>query len=123
MSPAGRFAYWGPPVFWAFVILTVSSLPGVEVAYLSFDWGDKLAHLMEYAILGVLLGRLFSVSGRFLRFRHFGTLALGVGFAGVDELHQLFIPNRFCEWGDFLFDAAGLGLGLIVYIIFRKVRS
>ncbi len=123
MSPSGRFGLWGPPACWALVILIVSSLPGVEVEYLSFDWGDKLAHLAEYAILGVLLGRLFSVSGRLVRFRHFGTLALGFGFAGVDELHQLFIPNRFCEWGDFLFDAAGLGLGLIVYITFRKVRS
>ncbi len=123
MSPAGRFTYWGPPVLWAFVILTVSSLPGVEVEYLSFDWGDKLAHLAEYAILGVLLDRLFSVWGRFVRLVHFGSLALGVGFAGVDELHQLFIPNRFCEWGDFFFDVAGLGLGLIVYITFRKVRS
>lgn len=123
MSSAGSFAYWGPPATWALVILIVSSLPGVEVEYLSFDWGDKLAHAAEYAVLGVLLGRLFSVSGSFARLGHFGPLALGVCFAGLDEVHQLFIPNRFCEWGDFLFDVVGLGLGLVVYTTFGKVRS
>jgi len=120
---AGSFAYWAPPAFWAVVILTVSSLPSVEVEYLSFDWGDKLAHLAEYAVLGVLLGRLSRAPREKARSGPVGSLALGIGLAGVDELHQIFIPNRFCEWGDFLFDAAGVCLGLIVYTLFARMKK
>ncbi|MFQ5905380.1 MAG: VanZ family protein [bacterium] len=122
MSPSGSFGYWAPPGFWALVILAISSLPGVELEYLSFHWGDKTAHFAEYAVLGVLLGRLSRVSRIKRRSCQVGSLVLGIGLAGVDELHQLFIPNRLCEWGDFLFDAAGVCTGLVAYILFMRMR-
>lgn len=118
MSPI----HWAPASIWAAVILTVSSLPGIDTGYLSFDWGDKLAHLAEYAVLGVFLGRMFILSGKGRLASTTGSILLGVGLAGVDELHQLPIPNRYCEWSDFLFDVCGVGVGLVVYSLWRMVR-
>jgi VanZ family protein len=52
-----------------------------------------------------------------------GSLSIGVGFAAVDELHQIPIHNRYCEWGDFLFDGAGVVVGLAAYRLFRKAKT
>jgi VanZ family protein len=38
------------------------------------------------------------------------TLALGIIFAASDEIHQLFVPGRFCSVADFLFDCIGLAI-------------
>jgi VanZ family protein len=105
------------------VILVVSSLPGVEVDYLSFDWGDKLAHLGEYAILGALLTRMFWPSTKGVLGAAVISLPIGIGFAAADELHQIPIRNRYCEWGDFIFDGAGVILGLAIYGLLRRVKN
>jgi len=114
---------WVPVAVWAAIILVVSSLPGVEVDYFSFDWGDKLAHLGEYTVLGILLARMFWVYRGRAASAAAGSLPLGIGLAAVDELHQIPIQNRYCEWGDFLFDGAGVVLGLAVYGLSRKARK
>lgn len=123
MSPVRSPSLWVPAAVWAAVILLVSSLPGVQVDYLSFGWGDKLAHLGEYAVLGVLLARMVSLGGKSNRSVAGLSIALGIGLAAADELHQIPIRNRYCEWGDFLFDGAGVVVGLSLYGIYRKVRK
>jgi VanZ family protein len=104
-------------------ILVVSSLPGQTVPTLAFVYSDKVAHFAEYAILGVLLARLSVSPGKVTRQWYAGSLAFGLGLSALDELHQLFIPNRVCAWSDFFSDALGVGAGMIAYALFRRKRK
>jgi len=48
-------------------------------------------------------------------------LLIGIIYAGLDELHQLVIPHRECDWLDFMADSAGVLAGTAVaQVYFRK---
>ncbi len=98
---------WLPAVLWAVVILTVSSLPHFGLPGGIFKGCDKIAHFIEYAILGRML-RYWS------RRRQPQFIAGGVGLAAVDELHQGLIPGRQVSEWDFMADLAGLIVGYLV---------
>lgn len=73
---------------------------------------DKLAHVVYFLVFTFLL----------LRFAGFPlavvvVLALLVGAA--DEMHQSFLPGRVAGWEDWLADALGIGLGLIMHKVWR----
>jgi VanZ family protein len=90
----------------AIAILTVSSLPRFTVRGPLFPGCDKLAHFIEYLILGAAL-RYWSGDGR-KRF-----LAGGIIFAVLDELHQAFIPGRQASFWDVVADVLGLVVGFV----------
>ncbi len=68
---------------------------------------DKIAHFVEYFILGWAL-RFWSRTGR-PRF-----LAGGIAFAAFDEFHQKYVPGREMSLWDFVADAAGITAGFLV---------
>mgnify|MGYP001606051789 CR=1 FL=1 len=43
-------------------------------------------------------------------------------YAGLDELHQFFVPGRFTSFSDFLLDFAGIAIASLIYfiLIFKK---
>ena len=85
----------------------MSSLPGDELPELPFYSFDKIIHAFEFGLFGILLFRAFRFPQPVTR-PYFLTLAVGISYAALDELHQLFVPGRFCDVVDFLMDAAGL---------------
>lgn len=72
----------------------------------------KLAHLTEYAWLGIALYSAFRV----FRISHGGKCTLVISFlvASVDECIQLFSPGRSAEFKDVLIDTTGAGLGILL---------
>lgn len=73
----------------------------------------KSGHFLIYALLGALC--MFSAS-RFLKKRWQQlTVSLGVCvlYAVSDELHQLFVPGRSCEFRDVFIDTGGAVLGIL----------
>lgn len=44
----------------------------------------------------------------------FGVL-LAIAYGISDELHQLFVPNRYCDVNDFLIDSIGILLSGVIY--------
>ena len=75
----------------------------------------KLAHTMEYALLGFwisfyLYQREYQRKRRFLQ-----SLLTGFLYACTDELHQYFVPGRSCEFRDVLIDTNGVLLGTIIF--------
>lgn len=79
----------------------------------------KIAHLTEYALLGILAARAFRGSpGERLRARWFvASLALIVVYALIDEYHQSFVPSRTGSIYDSLIDMTG---GLAALVIVRR---
>jgi VanZ family protein len=73
---------------------------------------DKLAHALEYGLLGWFMSRALRPSRRVppvvdvLWF-----VAVGAGIAALDELFQGTVPGRVTDPGDWLADVAGLVIG------------
>ncbi|MBL93038.1 MAG: hypothetical protein CMH56_14650 [Myxococcales bacterium] len=83
----------------------MSHIPGSELSYpLPFDGGDKLIHLVVFIFVG--LSARWALSHGFLP-----PAGLGVAFGAVDEIHQYFVPGRYCDGWDVLADAIGVLVG------------
>jgi VanZ family protein len=80
----------------------------------------KVGHVTEYAILGFLAWRTFSVhSSVGLKPKLFAA-ALVLAFALTDEFHQLFVPSRTSSLMDVGYDFIG---GIIVLMLLPKSRN
>jgi len=113
--------YWLPVLMCAAAILVGTSLPrapGPEI-----EGGDKLAHLLAYGLLGLLLMRAYrSCEGLPCRRAAVMTMAVGGLYAALDELHQMPLPRRTASLSDFGADLAGLALGAAVVWLLVSAR-
>ena len=98
---------YGGLIFW----LSSRPFPGGPPLF-HFDYGDKLWHFLEYLLFGFLAWKAFLPQDKVGLIL---VLFISWGYAGSDELHQLFVPTRaasFFDWGaDSLGAIAGLLLG------------
>ena len=98
-------------------ILSLSSFPGESIPkswLLSFD---KLIHLIEYFILGILLmNSMKSISTKML----IVVIPFGIFFGMMDEYLQSFISGRFSSGWDVLADTIGVIIGSLLVIGNRK---
>lgn len=103
---------WAPVVMYMAAIFFVSaqSDPPMPAGV-----SDKSLHGLAYLGLAVLVIR--AVAGRLparLTWRvAAATLAITIGYAMTDELHQTFVPGRSADAADLLADAIGASAGLI----------
>jgi VanZ family protein len=104
---------WAAVVLWAAIQLTLTSLPGKDVPVALPHPVDWAGHLLMYGGLGFLVARVAQVRGWSLRSVIWIGVAISVG-AALDELHQLVVPGRDAEVGDWLADVAGAAAGLVV---------
>jgi VanZ family protein len=92
-------------------IWILSDQPALDILPPLFAGQDKLLHAVEFMVLGAMLafaGRSPLLSGTVSR------AVAGVLWAGLDEIHQSWVPGRDCSTGDFLADCAGLAAGLLL---------
>jgi len=90
--------------------LALSPAPPVSI---NTGW-DKANHLLAFAAL------LFS--GRLAWAQRPALLGLALlAYGGLIELAQMQIPGRDGEWADLLADASGMGLGLLAFMLLRRL--
>ena len=104
------------------LIFLASSIPGTEV-----DTGppgiDKLLHLIEYLVLSFLLFSALRTqfpqvpSGRVFMYAFFLSTLYGIS----DEIHQLYVPLRECDFRDVVMDGIGSILGAY-WAMFRSSK-
>ncbi len=110
---ATRLSLWVPVVLCAGVIFALSSIPSLSTELGIWDLVlRKLAHLVEYAVLGALLYRALR--------REPAAVALGSLYAVTDELHQAFVPGRQGHALDWVIDTVGVVAG--VFLLSRGGR-
>ena len=115
-----RLLLWGPACAYMAVIYYASSMPGSD---LPGHFSDKLAHLLEYAVLGVLFlvpladGHLSQVTGKAAA----TAVMLSAVYGVFDELHQAFTPDRTPDVRDLLADVLGAALGVVSVLLLRAV--
>lgn len=103
---------WLPVVAWAAVIFALSSIPGLGTGLGFWDFVlRKIAHVVEFAILGALLARALPELHAFIA---------GVGYAAFDEIHQHFVPGRTGTVQDVAIDTVGVLLGILAW---RRLRG
>lgn len=107
----------GPLVLWLFPNTSPETMLVIHMTT------RKIAHFLEYALLGILAARAFRGSPReALRARWFlVSLVLVVVYALIDEYHQSFVPSRSGSIYDSLIDMAG-GLTALI-VVSRRDRS
>jgi VanZ family protein len=103
------------PVTWALIILILSIIPSTEFPEWKIFSFDAAAHIIVYLILTLLM--LWS----YQRFHSFSLRSLAliaiisIAYGGFIELIQHYlVPGRFGDWLDFVANASGAFLGIVV---------
>jgi VanZ family protein len=100
---------WLPVVLWACVIFAFSAVPSLGTGLGTWDLVlRKLAHVSEYALLGLLLARATR--------RPAVAVVLAAAYAVTDEIHQTFVEGRHGAPLDVAIDTAGALVGVLVWL-------
>jgi VanZ family protein len=114
---------------WALVayvalIFLASSIPSLTAPGPNFAASDKVAHLIEYSLLGALLYRVGA--GRLGRSRWMEFLFLvtvGASVGAFDEVYQGLVPGRSMSIYDWYADITGTALGILLMRAIYRRRS
>jgi VanZ family protein len=123
MNFSRRWLYFIPAgIYCALIFFLSARTLKIE---LGFIYWDKGAHWLEFMVLGFLLTFGFFHNFPDKNFLNSYLAVLTGGFIGLlDELHQLFVPGRQCDWRDWIADILGVIFGLAFFwFINRKFRG
>ena len=82
----------------------------------------SLAHGLIFFVLGLVLSWAFTeIHVRELRNAAL-TIAVGLLYAGSDELHQSLIAGRASQWSDFFTDGFGILIAMLTFQVFSTWR-
>ena len=80
----------------------------------------KLGHFTEYAVLGAIAAQTMRAcfptvvtSGKCVRY-FLIPACFALLYAVCDEIHQIFVPGRSCEFRDVMIDTSGACLGIVL---------
>ncbi len=113
-----------PLILYWFTLFVFTTIPTNEMPQF-FNAQDKLEHFLAYFFLTLLLTLAIHFQSKFrqLSGRPFITAVILIFiYATADELHQLFIPGRFCDLYDWLADILGGMIGIGTIYLFLKKR-
>jgi VanZ family protein len=113
--------FWLPVLLYVTVIFALSSQAYLP-SPIHFTYGDKLAHVAEYLVLGLLLVRALRATLRVSRPLFAAMIAIGfvVLVGASDEFFQSFIPGRQSDIFDLLADVLGGAIAQLVYVTFVR---
>lgn len=116
MSSAKFFRFWFPAIFYSGIISYVSSLSNIQTPLPGRHF-DKVCHVAEYLILGVLTARAFINAGPAWPKRglYFFSLLVCILYGISDEFHQVYVSNRSADVADMIADAVGSLIGVYAY--------
>jgi VanZ family protein len=106
---------WLPAIAYVGLIFSLSSIRGSDLpAPFAIPHLDKVAHLLEYSLLGLLLERAirFTLGGRRRAAAVGWTLLAGGAVGALDEIYQRGIPGRSSDIRDWIVDVTAVGLSL-----------
>jgi len=81
----------------------------------------KIAHLSEYAIGGILFLLMFMTYKLSDTKKIIFSISVGMEYAAIDEIHQLFIDGRSGKISDVFIDTIGVAMGVCVLMLFYKL--
>lgn len=117
---ARRFLkYWFPAILWGVFIFSFSS--GSVASVSEVFWQDfvvhKSAHMLEFALLAILVYRGLRSAGVTATQAAFYAVLICGFYGATDEFHQMFTPGREPRVRDVFFDTIGAIGG--IYIVWK----
>ena len=115
------FLRFFPAVIWLIIIVVISGFPGDKVPEVPIWQFDKLVHSVVYLVLSVTLLIAFPKAKRKLIWL-ITIILFGIFYGGIMEIlqHYIFI-NRSGNWYDFMANAVGTVIGLLVFPLVTKL--
>jgi VanZ family protein len=123
------FVYIPLGIYWV-ILLILTSLPsGMAV---TVNVSDKANHFGAYGLLSVLLFLTMNFQTKYpflKRNANWLTVLIASTYGILDELHQMLVPGRSCEFLDWFADFSGSLLGVLIiqwllkryyYLAFQK---
>lgn len=121
------FKYHFPFLLCLVLIFIQSSIPATEYPKIEIWGADKLVHIGVYGVLAAFcyISLIHQEKFPFL-LRHALLLSVIIVslYGASDELHQYFVPNRECEFWDWLADFAGavIMILLVKYYLSKRLN-
>jgi VanZ family protein len=113
-----KYLVYMPLILYWILILTLTSLPGTDLPNVHVS--DKIEHLLAFGGLGFLLNLSLRIQNKFTivkKFPALSTVLIVSFYAALDELHQLYIPDRTCDVLDWTADTVGVIIGVLLMSI------
>ncbi|MEG8947108.1 VanZ family protein [Rosettibacter firmus] len=108
------YVYLPLVIYWIFLFF-LTTLP-LDAVPKIFNSQDKIEHFFAYLFLAFLLAfslhfqkRSIIVSKNYFWF----SILLLIAYATIDEMHQIFVPGRFCDVYDWISDVLGGVIGIL----------
>jgi len=116
---------WAPVVFYAGLIFYLSSRPVPDIVP-AFRFSDKILHIMEYGVFGVLTAYALRTSPKrlsSLKMEFVLGVAIVMMYGLSDEFHQSFVPYRDASAFDLMADVVGGTVGVLLghHLIKRRM--
>jgi len=106
---------WALTISYMLLIFLISSIPYPEQPeFLRDKHAPIVEHILEYSILGLLLLGSFRSTKRSEKQVAILAVSIGILYGISDEIHQLFVPGRYCEFIDVMADSLGSVIGVMV---------
>jgi len=83
-----------------------------------FNVGDIL-HVLGYLVYAILAERMLNYT-RFKQHRWQLAFLIAVAVGGINEVLQSFIPGRYTDVMDFIYNAIGAVIGVLITFLFKK---
>lgn len=80
----------------------------------------KVAHMSEYALLGILLAYPLELHSDKRKLVFLLALGICMLYAASDEWHQVFVPGRDGNLGDVCIDSLGASIGIFLELYIHK---
>jgi VanZ family protein len=121
---------WLPVLAYMALIFYLSSLPHPDEdlpKFLFEKLGDKVLHMIEYAVLAIFCYRAFRrAAGSFAAANAvlFAIVTASL-YGATDEVHQAFVPFRTATWLDWVADTAGSVVGAVGFhrVVDRRLKD
>jgi VanZ family protein len=120
-----KITAWVPAIAYTGLIFGVSSISGMSPPIPSFALSDKLAHVVEFAGLGLFLTVAFrgSLPERRRARTPIFVIAIGLAVGALDEAYQLSVPGRAVEFFDWVGDGIGVVIGAAVGMLHGPITA
>ncbi|MFA6597978.1 MAG: VanZ family protein [Ignavibacteriaceae bacterium] len=112
---------FAPLVLYWIILFVATTLPAQQLPKTGVS--DKIEHFLGYFLLTFLLSNTLFFQNKNKMFKKFPILValLIVAFYGmIDEVHQYFIPGRFCDFYDWTADVTGAFAAGVIYFLVKK---
>ena len=105
-------------IYWIYAFFVKDPMSGLTFIERYAGIIRKLAHFSEFMILGIL--SVMNAEEFGLKNYEMCGAVFAILYAISDEIHQLFVENRYCSFIDVLIDSSGILCGVLLYHLLRK---